>query len=197
MASPYVLINPCVSCRLNGFVKKSNSLVVELATDVLLINLADLLVGSSFEAMKLGSTISNRKRDISIMSNLQAWKYVFQVKAVINWVESVALLFTDQAIRQWLNEKPLANPKYSHLFLALVFIIGIAYWWVGQDISRNLPIIKFGIYAQTSVFVVLAYHTLIGNVHPFYLIPGIIDLTFAILFSLFLYSNAQNEPALE
>ena len=131
------------------------------------------------------------------MTNLQAWKYVFQVKAVINWVESVALLFTDQAIRQWLNQNPLANPEYSHLFLALVFIIGIAYWWVGQDISRNLAIIKFGIYAQTSVFFVLAYHTLIGNVHPFYLIPGIIDLTFAILFGLFLYSNAQNEPALE
>lgn len=74
----------------------------------------------------------------------QAWKYVFQVKAVINWVESVALLFTDQAIRQWLNEKPLANPEYSHLFLALVFVIGIAYWWVGQDILRNLAIVKFG-----------------------------------------------------
>lgn len=131
------------------------------------------------------------------MTNLQAWKYVFQVKAVINWVESVALLFTDQAIRQWLNEKPLANPEYSHLFLALVFVIGIAYWWVGQDISRNLAIVRFGIYAQTSVFLVLAYHTLIGNVHPFYLIPGIIDLTFAILFGIFLYSKAQNKPVLE
>lgn len=131
------------------------------------------------------------------MTNLQAWKYVFQVKAVINWVESVALLFTDQAIRQWLNEKPLANPEYSHLFLALVFVIGIAYWWVGQDISRNLGIVKFGIYAQTSVFLVLAYHTLIGNVHPFYLLPGVIDLTFAILFGVFLYSNARNEAVLE
>ena len=131
------------------------------------------------------------------MTNLQAWKYVFQVKAVINWVESVALLFTDQAIRQWLNQKPLANPEYSHLFLALVFIIGIAYWWVGQDISRNLAIVKFGIYAQTSVFLVLAYHTLVGNVHPFYLIPGIIDLTFAILFGLFLYTYARKQPAVK
>lgn len=131
------------------------------------------------------------------MRNLQTWKYVFQVKAVINWVESVALLFTDQAIRQWLNEKPLANPEYSHLFLALVFVIGIAYWWVGQDISSNLAIVRFGIYAQTSVFLVLAYHTLIGSVHPFYLIPGIIDLTFAILFGVFLYSKAQNQAVLE
>ncbi len=131
------------------------------------------------------------------MSNLQAWKYVFLVKAVINWIESVALLLGDSAIRQWLNLQPLANPEYLQLFLALVFVIGIAYWWVGQDISRNHEIIKFGIYAQTSVFVVLAYQTAIGNVHPIYLIPGIIDLTFAILFGLFLYSYARKQPAVK
>ena len=131
------------------------------------------------------------------MSNLQAWKYVFLVKAAINWIESVALLLGDSAIRQWLNLKPLANPEYLQLFLALVFMIGIAYWWVGQDISRNHGIIKFGIYAQTSVFVVLAYQTAIGNVHPVYLIPGVIDLTFAILFGLFLYSYARTEPAVK
>ena len=99
------------------------------------------------------------------------WKYVFWLKAVINWVESVALLFTDQWIRELLNLKPLANPEYSQLFLVLVFVIGIAYWWVGNDISRNHDIVKFGVYAQSSVFVVLAYHTLVGNVHPLYLIP--------------------------
>lgn len=131
------------------------------------------------------------------MSNLQAWKYVFLVKAAINWVESVALLLGDSAIRQWLNLKPLVNTEYSQLFLALVFVIGIAYWWVGQDISHNHGIIKFGIYAQTSVFVVLAYQTAIGNVHPIYLIPGVIDLTFAILFGVFLYSYARKEPAVE
>ena len=131
------------------------------------------------------------------MKNSMTWKYVFWGKAVINWVESVALLFTDQWIRELLNLKPLANPEYSQLFLVLVFIIGIAYWWVGNDISRNHDIVKFGIYAQSSVFVVLAYHTLVGNVHPLYLIPGIIDLTFAILFGVFLYSYARNKPALE
>ena len=131
------------------------------------------------------------------MANLQAWKYVFLVKAAINWIESVALLLGDSAIRQWLNLQPLANPEYLQLFLALVFVIGIAYWWVGQDISRNHEIIKFGIYAQTSVFVVLAYQTTISHVHPIYLIPGIIDLTFAILFGVFLYSYARKQPTVK
>jgi hypothetical protein len=75
-----------------------------------------------------------------------------------------------------LGEKPLTNPEYLQLFVVLVFIIGIGYWWVSQDISRNREIVKLGIYAQYSVFGVLAYQTLIGNVHPLYLIPGVIDL---------------------
>ena len=131
------------------------------------------------------------------MNNPMTWKFIFQLKAVINWLESLALLFADRWIRDLLGEKPLTNPEYLQLFVVLVFVIGIGYWWVSQDISRNREIVKLGIYAQYSVFGVLAYQTLIGNVHPFYLIPGVIDLIFAILFSLFMYSSAQNKPALE
>jgi len=122
------------------------------------------------------------------MNNPMTWKYVFQLKAIINWIESIALLFADRWIRELLGEKPLINSEYLQLFVVLVFVIGIGYWWVSQDISRNREIVKLGIYAQSSVFVVLAYQTWIGNVHPFYLIPGVIDLIFAILFGLFLYS---------
>jgi hypothetical protein len=125
------------------------------------------------------------------------WKYIFQLKAVINWIESLALLFADRWIRKLLGEKPLTNPEYLQLFVVLVFVIGIGYWWVSQDISRNREIVKLGIYAQSSVFVVLAYQTLVGNVHPFYLIPGVIDLIFAILFGLFLYSYARTKPTFE
>ena len=125
------------------------------------------------------------------------WKYIFQLKAAINWVESVFLLFSDQWIREVLDQEPLTNPEYSHLFLVLVFIIGIGYWWVSKDIERHHDIIKLGILAQSSVFVVLAYHTLVNKLHPLYLIPGIIDLVFAILFSLFLYSYPRTKPALE
>ena len=131
------------------------------------------------------------------MNNPMTWKYVFQLKAIINWIESIALLFADRWIRELLGEKPLINSEYLQLFVVLVFVIGIGYWWVSQDISRNREIVKLGIYAQSSVFVVLAYQTLIGNVHPFYLIPGVIDLIFAILFGLFLYSYALTKPTFE
>lgn len=131
------------------------------------------------------------------MPNQMMWKYIFQLKAAINWVESVFLLFCDRSIRAVLNQEPLVNPEYSHLFLVLVFVIGIGYWWVGHDIERHLGIVKLGMLAQYSVFGVLAYHTLVSKLHPFYLIPGVVDLTFALLFSWFLYSYARTQPALE
>jgi hypothetical protein len=125
------------------------------------------------------------------------WKYVFLSKAVINWAESIGLLFGDRWIRELLNLKPLTNPEYLHMFIVLIFIFGIGYWWVGNDLSGNRDIVKLGIFAQSSVFPVLAYHTAIGNLHPLYLIPGVIDLMFSILFGLFLYSYSQSQPALE
>ena len=143
------------------------------------------------------SSNSDRTTGLVFINNSAAWKLVFQTKAVINWVEAVVFLIGDRWIRELLNTEPLTNPEYSQIVYGLVFIIGIGYWWVGRDISQNHAIIKLGIYAQFSVFAVLAYHTLIGNLHPFYLISGVIDLTFAILFSLFLYSAAQTKETLE
>ncbi|MEP0776358.1 hypothetical protein NDI39_01875 [Microcoleus sp. ZQ-A2] len=125
------------------------------------------------------------------------WKYLFLSKAVINWAEFVGLLFGDQWIRELLNLKPLINPEYLHMFIVLIFIFGIGYWWVGNDLSSNRDLVKLGICAQSLVFPVLVYHTAIGNLHPLYLIPGVIDQVYSILFGLFLYSYNETKPALE
>lgn len=131
------------------------------------------------------------------MNNALPWKRVFQTKAVINWIEAVIFLVADRWVRALLNTEPLVNSEYSQLVYGLVFIIGIGYWWVSQDISKNHAIVKLGIYAQVSVFTVLAYHTLIGNLHPLYLISGVLDLTFAILFGLFLYIYHQTQTTIQ
>jgi hypothetical protein len=131
------------------------------------------------------------------MKNSMTWKYLFLSKAVINWAEFVGLLFGDQWIRELLNLKPLTNPEYLHMFIVLIFIFGIGYWWVGNDLSSNRDLVKLGICAQSLVFPVLVYHTAIGNLHPLYLIPGVIDQVYSILFGLFLYSYNETKPALE
>lgn len=133
------------------------------------------------------------------MNSLAFWKSVFLTKSVITCAEGAALFFADLQLCNLLNAQPLVNVEYSQLFFGLVFFIGVAYWWVGNDLSKNRGIVKFGICAQSLVFAILAYHTMRGNIHPLYLIPGIIDLILAILYSvfLFLYSYKQAELALE
>ncbi|MBW4421825.1 MAG: hemerythrin domain-containing protein [Myxacorys californica WJT36-NPBG1] len=150
----------------------------------------------NFSAVPLSQVNQSSRRDrekpqVSSMNNSIPWKLVFQTKAVINWVEAVIFLVADRWIRELLNTEPLANPEYSQMVYGLVFIIGIGYWWVGRDISQNHDIVRLGILAQSSVFAVLAYHTLLGSLHPFYLISGVIDLTFAILFIWFLSSYSR------
>jgi len=86
------------------------------------------------------------------MNKQMTWKYIFQLKAIINGLNLYFAI--DDQFASYLV-KPLTNPEYSHLFLVLVFVIGIGYWWVGNDISRNQGIVKLGIIAQSSVFLVL------------------------------------------
>lgn len=133
------------------------------------------------------------------MNNLRFWKSVFFTKSIITCTEGAVLFFADFWLRNFLNAPPLVNVEYSQMFFGLVFWIGIAYWWVGNDLFKNHGIIKFGIFAQSSVFALMAYHASIGNLHPLYLIGGVIDLIFAILYTVFLvlYSANQAEPALE
>lgn len=127
--------------------------------------------------------------------NTLAWKRMFQIKAVINWIEASVFLLADGWIRNALNTVPLMNPEYNQLFYGFVIVIGIGYWWVGRDVSQNHDIIRLGIIGQSSVFAILAYHTLLGKLHPFYLLSGVIDLTFAVLFTVFLSTyNCSTAP---
>ncbi|MBD1913967.1 MULTISPECIES: hypothetical protein [unclassified Leptolyngbya] len=128
------------------------------------------------------------------MNDLAFWKSVFLAKSVITAAEGAALFIGDAWLRYILHAPPLVNTEYSQLFYGVVFFIGIAYSWVSSDVVRNLGIIKFGVCVQTFVFVVLAYHTFAGNIHPLYFTPGIIDLIFAILYSVFLVQYSQNSP---
>ncbi len=120
------------------------------------------------------------------MSKKSYWTYVFLLKGVYNCVISLVFAFTEGWIQRSLGEAP-SNPVYVQLFMALAFIFGIGYLWVGKDISKNHDIIRLGIFRQASVFILSVVHAILGNIHPFRIIPGMIDLLFAILFTAFLW----------
>lgn len=155
------------------------------------------------QASDLQQQVSQRRSNdryqgrLKPMKNSTSWKLMFQTKAVINWTEAIVFLFIDRWIRDALHTVPLMNPEYSQLFYGLVFIIGIGYWWVSQDISQNHDIVRLGILAQCSVFILLTYHTVLGSLHPLYLLSGVLDLIFAILFIRFLSTDSRSGKTAE
>jgi hypothetical protein len=115
------------------------------------------------------------------------WRVVFRTKAVYNCVSSVAFFLAEDWLRDRMSVyRP--DPVYRSLFLALAFTFGLGYWWVGRNLERNHDIIRMGILGQLSVFSVLAYAVGAGNPSlPWpYILPGVIDLTFAVAFFVFL-----------
>ena len=64
------------------------------------------------------------------------------------------------------------------MFLALAFVFGLGYCWVGRDLAKNHDIIRMGILGQISVFVISLYAVTLA--HPRlawpYLLPGLVDL---------------------
>ena len=51
----------------------------------------------------------------------------------------------------------------------------------------NLEIVKMGVIAKLFVFVLLLYYAIIGNIHWLLVLPGIVDLIFAILFIQYIF----------
>jgi hypothetical protein len=114
------------------------------------------------------------------------WTGVFRVKGIWNCVLSVLFLFGEVSLRDRLGV-PHPDPAYRAMVLALSFTFGLGYWRVGQGLTTNRDIIRGGVIGQTAVFVVLANEVLIERRLPLlFLVPGLADLFFAVLFTVFL-----------
>jgi hypothetical protein len=119
------------------------------------------------------------------MTRDSSWRFVFLGKGVWNCLFTLFLLFGDGMLREWLR-MPSADPVYRELFLAMAFVFGIGYWWVGRDVTQNHAIVHLVIYGQLSVFVIAVIHSVRGELPLLYALPALVDLVFAVLFGLFL-----------
>jgi hypothetical protein len=114
------------------------------------------------------------------------WNIVFQGKGLWNCGFSVVLFFVDDELRERLGAEP-ADFAYRAMFLALAFVFGLGYWRVGQDLTSNRDIVRGCVLGQTSVFLVVGYEVFVARRLPvLYLLPGTVDLVFAVLFTVFL-----------
>ena len=81
---------------------------------------------------------------------------------------------------------PLTNSLDPHLSASCICLLGVGYYWVAKDVSRNHAIAKLGMIGKLAVFSIFLGHSIGGDI-PFALAaPAVIDLVFAVLFLEFL-----------
>jgi hypothetical protein len=114
------------------------------------------------------------------------WTWIFLVKGVYNVVLSVALLIWPDRLLPLLSGS-VGNPVYAQLFLMLCLAFGVGYILVALEIDRNHGLVAVGILGQTGLFVIVALQWAMGNVSTFALLPGVVDLAFAVGFMRFLW----------
>jgi hypothetical protein len=128
------------------------------------------------------------------LANPTFWSAVFRVKGAWNCTLTVVLLLFEDTFRDWQNV-PHPDPAYRAMFLALAFIFGLGYWRVGQDVSQNRDIVRGGVLGQLAVFSVVAYEVFLKQRLPLlYLGPASVDLSFAVLFGIFLLQTRASTP---
>jgi hypothetical protein len=111
-------------------------------------------------------------------------KNLFFVGALWNW--GAAMLFfglsvVNTELLTYFHKIPETMLWY-YCFLGAVFIFGIGYFWISQDIRRNRNIIKMGIIGKTMVFVMFLVYLYKAEITLLLFLAGCVDLVFTILF---------------
>ena len=79
---------------------------------------------------------------------------LFYSAALFNWSVALTFLIAYQPVFNLIELTPVPkSPIYLHLFACLVAIFGIAYYWAGKDLNKNINLVKLGIIGKLTVFV--------------------------------------------
>ena len=120
-------------------------------------------------------------------------RLLFLSAAWWNWLVALLSLFADKEIRSFLRMPPLIDSLDLHLSASCTCLLGIGYYWVSKDVSRNHAIAKLGMIGKLGVFAIFVGHLIEGDI-PFALAtPAVIDLIFAVLFLEFLLRMHRDE----
>lgn len=112
---------------------------------------------------------------------------IFRAKALWNWGVSLAFLLAplvSPALRTWMKVDEPASLMLSQLFLMHAFVFGFGFWIVGGDPQRNVAIIRLGIAAQSLLVLIMTYYSWIDVLPLLQYLPALVDLVFAVLFSI-------------
>jgi hypothetical protein len=119
------------------------------------------------------------------------WRTFFLIAALYDMLLGIGFFFLFDPIFAALGIPLPNNTSYIHLTAAFVFVQGLGYWFVYQDMNSNPGIVKLGI-VYKAVFAGLGFYYLaIGQLlHPIFLLFAVADAVFLVGFWLYLRRSA-------
>jgi hypothetical protein len=116
------------------------------------------------------------------------YRWLFITAAIWNLLSAGAVLFllTDARFRREMGFPGPSDTISLQLLAACLFVFGLGYYWVSQDLSRNRDLVKLGVIGKPLVFLVFLGHKLVGEIPVVLVAPSVVDLLFGALFLEFL-----------
>ncbi|MBU1076638.1 MAG: hypothetical protein KKH98_05055 [Spirochaetes bacterium] len=104
------------------------------------------------------------------------------------WNFSVAILFTfwHKTLFPFFGLQELNHPIVMQIGMAVVFALGIGYYMVSRDLTRNHGLILIAVIGKALIFGIFLLHVLLHNIPLILISIGAVDLIFAVLFLEFL-----------
>jgi hypothetical protein len=119
------------------------------------------------------------------MNKERYYEWLFKVGAVFNWIMAVSFLVGSLAVADIFALFGTTDPPtlfFLHALLGLIFVYGIGYYMVGQDITKNRGIVWLGVLSKLSFFSFCVTYFLLGDLSFIIVVFGSFDFFFACLF---------------
>jgi hypothetical protein len=104
---------------------------------------------------------------------------------------AVLLLLTDVKFRLTMGFPGTPDAISLQLLASCLFVFGLGYYWVSQDLSGNRALVKMGAIGKPLVFLVFVAHGLVHEISWLLTMPSLADLLFGALFLEFLMRTRQ------
>lgn len=114
--------------------------------------------------------------------NIKFYKNLFLVAAIYDLLLGFCFVIFYQSIYIFFNI-PLPNyPQYIQLSAAFVAAMGVGYYFVYKNISRNTDIVRLGIVYKGVYSGLVTYYYLSNTAHLIFFLLAIIDFIFLLFF---------------
>lgn len=120
--------------------------------------------------------------------NPKRWSQMFLAAAAFNFLTGGSIFFASRWSYQltYFGDSPESTLRFWRDFGFAVLLIGVGYWIVSRDVTRNRGIVWLGVFAKLFDVVALTWRWAAGIAVPISLLPAAADGVFMILFILFL-----------